>query len=50
MDGFWAQMAFNRVPEFPKWNPNEGVVQVASHEENQQLAALAAATTITTFF
>ena len=48
MDIFETQRDFHRVQEHPKRSPNEGVMQVASREENQQLAAhaVAAATTI----
>ena len=37
-----------RFQEFPLRNPNEGVMEVTSHEKNQQLAALAAAEAVAT--
>ena len=49
MDGCYTQRAFHRVQEHPKRSPNEGVKQVASREENQQLAAPAVAATATIF-
>ena len=49
MDGFLTQRAFHRVQEHPKRSPNEGVMQIVSHEENQQLAAPAIAAAATVF-
>ena len=40
-------MDFHRVQEHPKGSPNEGVMQVVSREENQQLAAPTAAAAAT---
>ena len=50
MDGFYTQRSFHRVQEHPKRSPNEGVMQIASHEENQQLAAPAVAAAATVFY
>ena len=49
MNGFYTQRDFHRVLEHRKRSPNEGVMQVASREENQQLAAPAIAEAATVF-
>ena len=35
MGGLYTKIFFHRVQEFPKRSPNKGVIQIASHEENQ---------------
>ena len=42
-------MDFHRVQEHPKRNLEEGVMHIASQEENQQLAATAVAAAATVF-
>ena len=49
MDRLYTQRAFHRVQEHPKRSPNEGVMHIASREENQQLAAPAVAAAATVF-